>query len=297
MSSLLDALAAGGPVARNRAEDLVRQVTELYGAGLERILQLLEGQGVLTAKTLEALTADRLVAGLLLIHGLHPLDLPARVAGALDSVRPYLGSHGGDVELLGISAEGVVRLRLLGSCHGCPSSSVTLKLAVEDAIETAAPEVTAIEVEEAAPAAPAAPALIPVGALRSRLDSAGTAPAAPSAGIWEAVPALSELPPGGVAGFLVAGLEVLTCRIGADIYAFVDRCPRCTHSMPGATLQRALAAPVGGGLLVCPSCRSHFDVRQAGACLEDKSLHLDPLPLLLRDGVPSVAVPAAAGPL
>jgi Fe-S cluster biogenesis protein NfuA/nitrite reductase/ring-hydroxylating ferredoxin subunit len=314
ISSLLDALAAGGPVARNRAEDLVRQVTELYGAGLERILQLLEGQGVLTAKTLEALTADRLVAGLLLIHGLHPLDLPARVAGALDSVRPYLGSHGGDVELLGISAEGVVRLRLLGSCHGCPSSSVTLKLAVEDAIETAAPEVTAIEVEEAAPAAPAAPALIPVGALRSRLDgalrspldgapggpsdSAGTAPAAaPSAGTWEAVPALSELPPGGVAGFLVAGLEVLTCRIGADIYAFVDRCPRCTHSMPGATLQRALAAPVGGGLLVCPSCRSHFDVRQAGACLEDKSLHLDPLPLLLRDGVPSVAVPAAAGPL
>jgi Fe-S cluster biogenesis protein NfuA/nitrite reductase/ring-hydroxylating ferredoxin subunit len=298
ISSLLDALAAGGPVARNRAEDLVRQVTELYGAGLERILQLLEGQGVLTAKTLEALTADRLVAGLLLIHGLHPLDLPARVAGALDSVRPYLGSHGGDVELLGISAEGVVRLRLLGSCQGCPSSSVTLKLAVEDAIETAAPEVTAIEVAEAAPAAPAAPALIPVGALRSRLDSAGTAPAAaPSAGTWEAVPALSELPPGGVAGFLVAGLEVLTCRIGADIYAFVDRCPRCTHSMPGATLQRALAAPVGGGLLVCPSCRSHFDVRQAGACLEDKSLHLDPLPLLLRDGVPSVAVPAAAGPL
>jgi Fe-S cluster biogenesis protein NfuA/nitrite reductase/ring-hydroxylating ferredoxin subunit len=308
ISSLLDALAAGGPVARDRAEELVRQVTDLYGAGLERILQLLDGQGVLTAKTLDALTADRLVSGLLLIHGLHPLGLPARVAGALDSVRPYLGSHGGDVELLGISAEGVVRLRLLGSCHGCPSSSVTLKLAVEDAIETAAPEVTAIEVEEAAPAA--SPALIPVGALRSRLDGApGTSPGgtpepagnapetAPAAGTWEAVPALSELQPGGVAGFLVAGLEVLTCRIGADIYAFADRCPRCTHAMPGATLQRALAAPLGGGLLVCPHCRSHFDVRQAGACVEDKSLHLDPLPLLLRDGVPSVAVPTAAGPL
>jgi Fe-S cluster biogenesis protein NfuA/nitrite reductase/ring-hydroxylating ferredoxin subunit len=305
ISSLLDALAAGGPVARDRAEELVRQVTELYGAGLERILQLLDSQGALTAKTLDALTADRLVAGLLLIHGLHPLGLPSRVAGALDSVRPYLGSHGGDVELLGISAEGVVRLRLLGSCQGCPSSSVTLKLAVEDAIETAAPEVTAIEVEEAAPAA----TLIPVGALRSRLDGAlrstqdgtpgpaGNAQAtAPSAGTWAAVPALSELQPGQAAGFLVAGLEVLTCRIGVDIYAFADRCPRCTHSMPGASLQRALAAPAGGGLLVCPSCRSHFDVRQAGVCLEDRSLHLDPLPLLLRDGVPSVAVPTAAGP-
>jgi Fe-S cluster biogenesis protein NfuA/nitrite reductase/ring-hydroxylating ferredoxin subunit len=312
ISSLLDALGSGGPVARDRAEELVRQVTELYGAGLERILQVLDSQGVLGPGTVSALTSDPLVSGLLLIHGLHPVDLPGRVAGALDSVRPYLGSHGGDVELLGISEEGVVRLRLLGSCQGCPSSSVTLKLAVEDAIETAAPEVTGIEVEEAAPAA--VPALIPVGALRSRLDGLGgpsdgdargagasslTAHGAvtPASGTWQAVPALAELESGGVAGFLVAGVEVLTCRIGPDVYAFVDRCPRCTHSMPGASLQRALAAPVGGGLLRCPHCRSHFDVRKAGACLEDKALHLDPLPLLLRDGVPSVAVPTTAEPL
>jgi hypothetical protein len=67
--------------------------------------------------------------------------------------------------------------------------------------------------------------------------------------------------------------------------------------MSGATLRRALAAPPGGGLLPCPTCRSHFDVRKAGACLEDKGLHLDPLPLLLRDGVPSLAVPSTAGPL
>ena len=311
ISSLLDALGSGGPVARDRAEELVRQVTELYGAGLERILHVLDSQGVLGPGTVSALTSDPLVSGLLLIHGLHPVDLPGRVAGALDSVRPYLGSHGGDVELLGISEEGVVRLRLLGSCQGCPSSSVTLKLAVEDAIETAAPEVTGIEVEEAAPAA--VPALIPVGALRSRLDGLGGPPdggtrgaapdwavpdaGTPASGTWQAVPALAELESGAVAGFLVAGVEVLTCRIGPDVYAFVDRCPRCTHSMPGASLQRALAAPVGGGLLRCPHCRSHFDVRKAGACLEDKALHLDPLPLLLRDGVPSVAVPTTADPL
>lgn len=311
ISSLLDALGSGGPVARDRAEELVRQVTELYGAGLERILHVLDSQGALGPGTVSALTSDPLVSGLLLIHGLHPVDLPGRVAGALDSVRPYLGSHGGDVELLDISEEGVVRLRLLGSCQGCPSSSVTLKLAVEDAIESAAPEVTGIEVEEAAPAA--VPALIPVGALRSRLDGLGGPPdggirsaapdwavpdaGTPASGTWQAVPALAELESGAVAGFLVAGVEVLTCRIGPDVYAFVDRCPRCTHSMPGASLQRALAAPVGGGLLRCPHCRSHFDVRKAGACLEDKALHLDPLPLLLRDGVPSVAVPTTADPL
>lgn len=312
ISALLDALGSGGPVARGRAEELVRQVTELYGSGLERILHVLDRRGVLDPGTVSALTSDPLVSGLLVIHGLHPVDLPGRVAAALDSVRPYLGSHGGDVELLGISEEGVVRLRLLGSCQGCPSSSVTLKLAVEDAIETAAPEVTAIEVEEAAPAA--VPALIPIGALRSRLDGQIGPPdggashdgppdwmahnaATPASGTWQAVPALTELESGGVAGFLVAGVEVLTCRIGPDVYAFVDRCPRCTHSMPGASLQRALAAPAGGGLLRCPHCRSHFDVRKAGACLEDKALHLDPLPLLLRDGVPSVAIPTTADPL
>ena len=62
------------------------------------------------------------MAGLLLVHGLHPYDVQTRVARALDSVRPYLGSHGGDVELLGVDAEGVVTLRMLGNCDGCPSS-------------------------------------------------------------------------------------------------------------------------------------------------------------------------------
>ena len=60
--------------------------------------------------------------------------------GALDEVRPYLASHGGDVELLGVE-DGVVRLRLEGSCNGCPSSAMTLKLAIEEAIARAAPDV------------------------------------------------------------------------------------------------------------------------------------------------------------
>ena len=49
-----------------------------------------------------------------------PPILESRVEQALERVRPYLRSHGGNVEMLGI-AEGVVRLRMLGSCNGCPS--------------------------------------------------------------------------------------------------------------------------------------------------------------------------------
>ena len=80
-----------------------------------------------------ALIEDELVAHLLLLHGLHPMTLEHRVLDALAEVRPYLESHGGDVELLGIEGA-VVRLRLRGSCNGCSSSTVTLKLAIEKAI-------------------------------------------------------------------------------------------------------------------------------------------------------------------
>jgi Fe-S cluster biogenesis protein NfuA/nitrite reductase/ring-hydroxylating ferredoxin subunit len=316
IESLLDALGAGGAVARGRAEELVRQVTDLYGSGLARILEILDGRGQLDRATLDALTADELVSSLLVIHGLHPQDLDTRVAAALDSVRPYLGSHGGNVELLDVSPEGVVRLKLLGTCQGCPSSSVTLKFAVEEAIESAAPEVTAIEVVEEE-SRQATPAVIPVDALLVRLNhpddggthgAVGAAPPAVSStgpdpgpagnwhehapGSWQAVPEIAGLEQGDVAGFLVSGYPVLACRTGQDLYAYRDYCPRCTGSMAGATLQRALAGPVGGGLLRCPACRAHFDVRQAGSCLEDRSLHLDPLPLLVRSGVMSVAVPA-----
>ncbi|MFF2030572.1 NifU family protein [Arthrobacter sp. NPDC058192] len=309
IGTLLDALGSGGAVARGRAEDLVREVTDLYGAGLARILEILDDRGQLDRATLDALTADELVAGLLVIHGLHPQDTQTRVAAALDGVRPYLGSHGGDVELLDVSPGGVVRLKLLGTCQGCPSSSVTLKFAVEEAIESAAPEVTAIEVVEAE-SRPAVPALIPVDALLVRLNSSDHAGGGTSSGngtrasqhwqehspgSWQAVPEIAGLEQGEVAGFLVGGYPVLACRTGQDLYAYRDYCPRCTGSMAGAVLQRALAGPVGGGLLRCPGCRAHFDVRQAGSCLEDRSLHLDPLPLLVRSGVMSVAVPAVSG--
>ena len=91
---------------------------------------------------------DELVAHLLLLHGLHPVPVRERVRGALDEVRPYLVAHGGGVELLGVD-DGVVRLRLEGACNGCPSSALTLKLAVEEAIARAAPDVERIEAEGA----------------------------------------------------------------------------------------------------------------------------------------------------
>ena len=143
---LLDQLqATSDPRTCELAEELVRVVSELYGAGLARVLEVVgaEAPGVVNQ-----LAADDLIASLLVVHGLHPDALLTRVSRALDSVRPFLAGHGGDVELLDIDeAAGAVHLRLMGSCDGCPSSAVTLQQAVERAIMEAAPEIEIIDVE------------------------------------------------------------------------------------------------------------------------------------------------------
>ena len=152
----LEALPEGN--AKRSAVGAIEALLALHGEGLERILTLLEEKG--EQRLVEGLAADEVVAGLLLLHGLHPVPLEGRVRQALDKVRPYLGSHGGDVELLGVE-DGIARLRLGGTCDGCPSSAVTLQNAIEAAILKAAPDVERIEAEGVAE-----PALLQIGGLQ-----------------------------------------------------------------------------------------------------------------------------------
>lgn len=289
INTLLEASASGGVVARERAEELVRLVADLYGAGLERVLTLVHEAGHLDDDVLAALAGDELVASLLLVHDLHPYDVTTRVEQALEGVRPYLGSHGGDVELLEVSPDRVVRLRLLGSCDGCASSSVTLKLAVEGAIEAAAPEVIGIEVETPTESAVvAAGPLIAVDSLWSRVGSD-----AAQGGSWAAVPGLAGLPDGAVTTFVVDHTAVVGCRVGTQLYAFVDRCDQCGESLATATLGRVLGGGSGNAALRCGLCGAHFLLQGAGVCAERPELHLDPLPLLVNNSVAAVAVPVS----
>src|SRR6478752_7040808 len=105
-----DLEAAGERVPRELADELVSVVVQMYGAGLERIMDTIAAAGPAGEPIGEALVADGLVASLLLIHDLYPVPLEERVAQALERVRPYMESHGGDVELLGIE-DGVAKLR------------------------------------------------------------------------------------------------------------------------------------------------------------------------------------------
>ncbi len=291
IQSLLDASAAGGAVVHERAEQLVGEVTDLYGAGLERMLAMAVNANPELA---DAFAADALIASLMLVHGLHPHTVERRIEDALDSVRPYLGSHGGDVHLLEVDGE-VVRLQFAGSCKSCPSSAVTLELAVEDAVRAAAPEISSIEVVAGNDVeAEATPAVIPADSLMSRMRTQ------PQAHAWHPVPGVADLTPGEVGGFEVAGIIVLACRVGDQLFAYRDRCGSCGESLAGAALHRRLGSASNDAVLRCPRCHAHFDVVHAGACVDGNGsnngqahAHLEPIPLLERDGVLSMAVAEA----
>jgi Fe-S cluster biogenesis protein NfuA len=160
IETLLDRLETRGEGAREEAEELVALVVELYGAGLARVVALL---GDDTAR----LAGDELVSALLVLHGLHPLDVAARVAQTVERVR---SSAGFDIEFLGVDDLGVARFRTDGNGHGCGSSTSAIGSLLETAVFEVAPELTRVEIETPPPAAVAIPVMF--GPTRSSRASA-----------------------------------------------------------------------------------------------------------------------------
>jgi len=260
------------PATWDRIDRLMRSIVELYGAGLAQLMNALDAPGADASTVRQRLLADPLIASLLLLHGLHPDDLATRVQQALERVRPYLGSHGGDVEVVATDEDsGVVRLRMEGSCDGCPSSILTVKLAVETAIREAAPEVIRVDVEgltdHQSSAASAEPANVN-----------GAEPA------WVTLDLNGGVTRGRLAATQVHGEHVVVCNVDDRLYAYRNGCPSCGAAIAGGRLD--------GDHLTCPGCGQAYDVRLAGRAIHTRDLHLDPLPLLEDGGHVKVAVPA-----
>jgi Fe-S cluster biogenesis protein NfuA/nitrite reductase/ring-hydroxylating ferredoxin subunit len=258
------------PPAWQRVDELIRLILELYGSGLSRTIEITTAQGAAGEAILDQLAADELVGSLLILHGLHPDDFATRVRKALVRVRPYLGSHGGDVELLQADeASGVVRLRMAGSCETCPSSTLTVKLAVETAIREVAPEVTSIEVDGVG------------GADHSAHNGFGD-----HLPKWTALGDVPRVAPGATATAEIGGAPILLCRVDQSLYAYRDACPGCASALHGGAL--------GGDVIVCPSCGERYDVRRAGRSTENGGLHLEPVPLLEDDAGVRIALAGAS---
>jgi Fe-S cluster biogenesis protein NfuA len=73
------------------------------------------------------------------------MTLKEKVEGALEKVRPSLQADGGDVQLVDVDEEGVVKVMLKGSCAGCPMSQMTLKMGIEKILKQNIPEITSVE--------------------------------------------------------------------------------------------------------------------------------------------------------
>ena len=252
--------------ARETAMELVGALLDLYGEGLARITAQ---QPQLVAPLL----GDELVSHLLLLHGLHPVPIEQRVRQALEDVRPYLESHGGGVELLGVEGD-VARLRLEGSCDGCPSSTATLKLAIEDAIHKAAPDVDRVVAEGAADPGPPLLQIELSPSLRQE-----------PAGSWVEAGELADLPGDVPLVREIAGEEVLFVRLGRGAYAYRPSCPACRQTLGRGRLN--------GARLECTECGLRYDVRHAGRCVDDPDAHLEPVPLLA-DGAGRITVALGA---
>src|SRR5579875_395944 len=281
VEELLASLRAAGGRTAAAAEELVGLIVGLYGDGLSRIAETLRSGGQAGTALLHKLADDPLVESLLLLHDLHPLDLDTRIQRALDRVRPYLGSHAGGVQYLG-TAGGVARLRLEGSCHGCPSSTVTVRLAIEGAVRDAAPEVSEVAVEGLTePPGPGHPPLLQIGPR----PGGGRAPGeAAAGGGWVRLPEIGP-PSSRPVAVSAEGLPVLVCAVRGTLYAYRDACAACGRSLAAGTLQREH--------LTCPGCGCRYDVRLAGRSVDDPAVHLDPLPLLADSQGVRVAVPQA----
>jgi len=148
--------------ARTTALDLLQSVMDLHGAAVSRIVELLDATEAGRA-SLTRLGTDPLICGLLVLYGVHPVPLEERLARALENLAPQLRKHSGSAELIGVS-EGVVRVKLQSSGHGCGNSPDALRTMVEQAILEVAPEAVEVAVE-GSPAA-AASGFVPLNLIQ-----------------------------------------------------------------------------------------------------------------------------------
>lgn len=158
------ALAALGPLL-DRLEQLLAEMEALDPAIRDRVFELLDGVDSVHRLALTRLAdhlgddvarlrrADEAVDWLFAAYGLGVTH--AAASAALDQIRPYVHSHGGEVEVLAVR-HGVVRVRLSGACSGCTAAAQTLRHGVEEALRENLPGFVAMEVapDDGAPAHP-----------------------------------------------------------------------------------------------------------------------------------------------
>ena len=210
-------------------------IEELNCEALRRLIRQLR-EDPACATRLNTVVRDPFIFGVLRFHGLVKDPLEHRVEQALEEVRPFLQEHGGNVELVAVLAPDTVDLRLVGACHGCPSSSQTLSEGVERAIRNHAPEILHIRQVSQPP---------------RHVETNGTqtvhfiSPFARSkdAG-WKDVCGVDDIPEGGILTHDLDGRDLLLHRSGAVVSCVDNACAHMGMPLDGGDVHE--------GTLRCP---------------------------------------------
>lgn len=227
---------------------LMERLTALGGAGLAA-----------------QIAQDQLVQTLLEMYDLTAVDEREQVEHALEGVYPYIESHGGHLEFLGVEA-GTVRVRLSGSCGDCPGSSGTLTRVVETALREGYPGFRALVAAEPKPVLPT-PEPTAYRVLRRPR--------------WVTVGRVDDFAPGELRAVWPEGVSLLLARLGDEFYAYQNGCP----SGSPLTLH---TGHLEGMTLICPWHGCRYDIR-TGRRLDGEG-KLEVLPVAVRDGEIKIAV-------
>mgnify|MGYP001770981329 FL=1 len=239
--------------AREKALELKEAIEAFHRHALRRLVRTLRSTDQGKELLLRAVE-DPSVYAVFLLHGLVRQDVVTRVAAALEEVRPYLRSHGGDVELVKVE-EGVAYVRLHGACLGCSLSARTLQDGVEEVIKARVPEIQRVAVVPQGPVS----GFVPLDEIGD-LEESG----------WVEGPSVAELPEGRPVRFEAGGHDVLLVRLGSRILAYRNQCPHMGNPLH--------QGPVEGSVITCPWHGFRFDL-ESGECLTVPHVQLEPFPV------------------
>jgi len=267
-----DAVAAVAdlePGARAAAEELQEALEAVHRAGLVTIVRAMRADDG-AREVLFELVDDPVVRLLLSLHGIIRPDPVTHAGQVLDTVRPQLHSHGGDVSLVRVE-DGTAYVRLEGACNGCSMSAVTLRNLVEEALVQGVPSISAVEVVAAEPS----PTLIPVEALLVGRDPASEG--------WVKVGPAAELHVDDLAAVSLATtageqVDVIIVNLGQRLSAYRNECAHEALPLDNAVLD------VGNGTLTCPWHGFCYDAG-SGECLSAPGAQLEQLPLRVDGGI------------
>ncbi len=228
-------------------------IESLNAEAFRRLIRALKTDPAALA-AMQAAAKDEVVYALLRRYELLKPSLNERVEQALDSVRPMLKSHGGDVELVGVRPPSI-EVRFKGACDSCPASTLTFHAGVKKAVQDVCPEITEIiQVKGMGGGSESSVRFVSPFALNAE-------------GNWILAGTLLDFPDGAVCSMELGGQKIIVSRNGASITCFQNACAHLGFPIHDGE--------VANGIITCPHHGFQYDLA-SGECLTAPEVQLQP---------------------